>query len=157
ISARSVSLFIWDSMPQTRRVRSFRRPGTIPFGNQGVTIGPPLPRRSHGGGNSIGRPAVGSTMVRYKVRPERADENERLLRAAYEQLGRDRPDGLHYATFKLPDGVSFMHVVFETEQPGRILGQVAAFQAFQADIGDRCDDPPAVTEITLVGSYGFGS
>ena len=100
---------------------------------------------------------MGSTMVRYKVRPERADENETLVRAVYEQLGRDRPDGLHYATFKLPDGVSFMHVVFETEQPGRILNEVAAFKAFSAEIESRCDEPPVATEIALIGSYGLGS
>ena len=100
---------------------------------------------------------MGSSMVRYKVRPERAAENETLVKAVYEQLGRERPDGLHYATFKLPDGVSFMHIVFETDQPGRILNEVAAFQAFTADIEGRCEEPPAVTEITLVGSYGVGS
>src|SRR5712692_7780995 len=100
---------------------------------------------------------MGSSMIRYKVKPERAAENETLVKAVYEQLGREKPDRLHYATFKLPDGVSFMHVVFETDQPGRILGEVAAFQAFQADIESRCDEPPAVMEITLVGSYGVGS
>ena len=98
---------------------------------------------------------MGSSMVRYRVRPGRADENEALVRAVYEQLGRERPEGLHYATFKLPDGVSFMHIVFETDQPGRILGEVAAFRAFTADIEVRCDEPPVATEITLVGSYGF--
>ena len=100
---------------------------------------------------------MGSSMVRYKVRPGRADENEALVTAVYAQLGRDRPEGLHYATFRLPDGVSFMHVVFETEQPGRILGEVAAFRAFTAEIEGRCEEPPVATEITLVGSYGFGS
>jgi hypothetical protein len=96
-------------------------------------------------------------MVRYKVRPDRTEENEALVRAVYEQLGRDRPDALHYATFKLPDGVSFMHVVFETDQAGRILNEVAAFQAFTADIEGRCEEAPAATELMLVGSYGFGS
>jgi hypothetical protein len=99
---------------------------------------------------------MGSTMIRYKVRPERAAENEALVKAVYEQLGRERPDGLHYATFKLPDGVSFLHLVVETDQPGRILGKVEAFQAFQAGIEDRCEEPPAPTELTLVGSYGVG-
>jgi hypothetical protein len=94
-------------------------------------------------------------MVRYKIQPDRVDENETLVRAVYEQLNRERPDGLHYATFKLRDGVSFMHVVFETDQPGRILGEVAAFKAFTADIESRCDEPPVVTEVTLVGSYGM--
>ena len=100
---------------------------------------------------------MGSSMIRYKVRPDRAAENESLVKAVYEQLGRERPDGLHYATFKLPDGVSFMHVVFETDQAGRILNEVAAFKAFVADIESRCDEPPVVTELTLVGSYGVPS
>ncbi len=96
---------------------------------------------------------MGSSMVRYKVRPERADENVALVQAVYAELAAKRPEGLHYATFRLPDGVSFMHVVIETDQPGRILGEIDAFKAFTADIESRCDEPPAVSEITLVGSY----
>ena len=96
---------------------------------------------------------MGSSMIRYKVRPERAAENESLVKAVYEQLNRERPGELHYATFKLPDGVSFMHVVVETDQPGRILNEVAAFKAFVTDIESRCDEPPVVTELTLIGSY----
>src|SRR4249919_3188858 len=100
---------------------------------------------------------MGSSMVRYKVLPDRADENETLVKAVYEQLVRERPAGLHYATFKLPDGVSFMHVVFETDQPGRILKEVAAFNAFTAEIEGRCEEPPVATELTLIGSYGVAS
>jgi quinol monooxygenase YgiN len=100
---------------------------------------------------------MGSSMIRYKVRPDRAAENESLVKAVYEQLGRERPDGLHYATFKLPDGVSFMHVVFETDQAGRILNELEAFKAFVAEIESRCEEPPVVTELTLVGSYGVES
>ena len=99
---------------------------------------------------------MGSSMVRYKVRPGRADENVSLVKAVYEQLNRERPDALHYATFRLPDGVSFMHIVFETDQPGSILGEVAAFKAFTADIEARTEESPAVTELTLIGSYGMG-
>ena len=100
---------------------------------------------------------MGSSMVRYKVRPDQADENESLVKAVYEQLARERPEGLHYATFRLPDGVSFMHVVIETDQPGRILNEVAAFTAFTADIEGRCDEPPVATELTIIGSYGVSS
>jgi hypothetical protein len=100
---------------------------------------------------------MGSSMVRYKVRPDRAADNVALVRAVYEQLADERPEGLHYATFRLPDGVSFMHVVFETDQPGRILNEVAAFKAFAADIESRCEEPPVATELTLVGSYSMGS
>ena len=100
---------------------------------------------------------MGSSMVRYKVRPDQADENEALVKAVYEQLGRERPEGLHYATFRLPDGVSFMHVVFESDQPGRILNEVAAFKAFAAGVEGRSEEPPVATELTLVGSYGVGT
>lgn len=96
---------------------------------------------------------MGSSMVRYKVRPERADENVALVEAVYAQLAAERPEGLHYATFRLPDGVSFMHIVIDTDQPGRILGEIAAFKAFSADIESRCDEPPVATEITRIGSY----
>ena len=99
---------------------------------------------------------MGSSMVRYKVRPDRADENVSLVKAVYAQLPEEKPEGLHYATFRLPDGVSFMHLVVETDQPGRILGEVAAFKAFSADIESRCEEPPVVTELTLVGSYRVG-
>jgi hypothetical protein len=100
---------------------------------------------------------MGSSMIRYKVRPDRADENEALVKAVYAQLAVEQPEGLHYATFRLPDGVSFMHVVFDSDQPGRILNEVAAFKAFVADIESRCDEPPLATELTLVGSYRVGS
>jgi len=96
---------------------------------------------------------MGSSMVRYKVRPHRAAENVTLVEAVYAQLDRQRPEGLHYATFRLPDGVSFMHLVVNSEQPGAILNQLEAFKAFAADIEGRCDEPPVATEVMLVGSY----
>jgi hypothetical protein len=100
---------------------------------------------------------MASSMIRYKVRPDRAEDNESLVKAVYEQLNQERPEGLHYATFKLPDGVSFMHIVIDSDQPGRILDEVAAFKAFVADIESRCDEPPVATELTTVGSYNVGS
>ena len=48
-----------------------------------------------------------------------------------------------------------MHLVFETDEAGKILNATAAFQAFVTDIASRCDEPPVVTELTLVGSYGY--
>ena len=99
---------------------------------------------------------MGSSMVRYKVHPDRAEENVALVRAVYAQLAQEQPVGLRYATFRLPDGVSFLHVVIETDQPGRILGEIEAFRVFTGNIEERCDEPPVATDITLVGSYGVG-
>ena len=68
-------------------------------------------------------------MVRYKVKPDRAAENEALVRAVYEELARTPPAGLRYATFALDDGVSFVHLSARDRgraQPARRRGGVRA-------------------------------
>ena len=93
-------------------------------------------------------------MVRYRTKPERAAENERLVAAVFAQLHRDAPDGLRYATFKADDGVSFTHIAsVETGDGRNPLQAVEAFKAFSAQIADRCDEPPVLTELSEVGSY----
>jgi hypothetical protein len=95
-------------------------------------------------------------MVRYKVKAGRAAENERYIRNVFEQLQRDRPRGLRYASFKLADGVSFVHIASHEAVDGSDpLRELSAFQAFTAEVRDRCEDPPVVAELTEVGSYGF--
>jgi quinol monooxygenase YgiN len=91
-------------------------------------------------------------IVRYRVKPDRVEENEALVRAVYEELHQTEPEGLRYATFRLEDGVSFLHLAI-TEEGQNPLQQVAAFQRFQENVRDRCDEPPVVTEIRTVGSY----
>jgi hypothetical protein len=93
-------------------------------------------------------------MVRYKVKPERVAENEQLVRAVYEELQRTRPDGLRYATFRLEDGVSFVHIAFE-EDDAKGLAEVEAFREFTRDIDDRCDEKPVVTILDEIGSFRF--
>ena len=93
-------------------------------------------------------------MVRYKVKPERAAENEALVRAVYEELQRTQPAGLHYATFALDDGVSFVHLSsMETEDGRNPLSDVEAFARFQEGIGDRCEQAPAVAQLREIGSF----
>jgi hypothetical protein len=91
-------------------------------------------------------------MVRYRVKPHRVEENEELVRAVYEELSRTRPEGLRYATFKLEDGVSFVHLA-ETEAGQTPLSELTAFRAFQKEIADRCDEPPVVMKLDRVGSF----
>jgi hypothetical protein len=93
-------------------------------------------------------------MVRYKVKPDRAAENEALVRAVYEELQRTRPAGLHYATFALDDGVSFVHLSsIETEDGRNPLADVEAFARFQEGIGDRCEEAPVVAQLREIGSF----
>lgn len=95
-------------------------------------------------------------MVRYKVKSDRVAENEGLIAKVFEQLQREKPQGLRYASFKSNDGVSFVHIVsLETPDGVNPLGELAAFKAFTAQIKERCDEPPVATELSEVGSYRF--
>ena len=92
-------------------------------------------------------------MVRYRVKPEQVARNEELVRSVYAGLHDLRPEGLRYATFKLGDGVTFVHVAAtEGESP---LPGLKGFQEFQEGIRDRCDEPPVVSELEEVGSFRF--
>jgi hypothetical protein len=91
-------------------------------------------------------------IIRYKVKPDQVERNLELVRGVYEELAATQPDGLRYATFQLEDGVSFLHVAFIENDPGP-LPELGAFRRFQADIRERCDEPPVLTDFNEVGSF----
>ena len=94
------------------------------------------------------------TMVRYKVKPDQAEGNEALVRRVYEELHESAPEGIRYATFVMDDNVSFVHLALnETDDVQNPLLEVAAFRAFQENIGERCDEPPVPVNLRKVGSY----
>ena len=100
---------------------------------------------------------MGNTViVRYTTRPDAAEENQRLVENVFAELATSSPDGLRYATFRLADGVTFVHVAVIDDEPNP-LQQVTAFQEFARDINERCVDGPTPSQATIVGSYRFGS
>ncbi len=95
-------------------------------------------------------------MVRYTLKPECVTENERLAGAVFAALRAARPSGLRYATFRLGDGLSFVHLVSHEEADGsNALTALPEFKAFTAGVKDRCADPPVRVDLTEIGSYGF--
>jgi hypothetical protein len=96
------------------------------------------------------------TVVRYRTKPDRADENQALIEKVFAELAADRPEGLRYISVRLADGVSFVHMAsIETADGSNPLGAAPAFGAFQRDIADRLEEGPVVMEGAVVGSYGF--
>ena len=91
-------------------------------------------------------------VIRYTTHRDRAEENERLVRAVFAELAEDRPDGLRYATFRLADGVSFVHVAV-VDGDDNPLSHSAAFGRFQEGLADRVVGGPEAAEGVLVGSY----
>ncbi|MEJ6021348.1 hypothetical protein [Ramlibacter sp. PS4R-6] len=94
-----------------------------------------------------------TVLVRYKVKPDAAAENERLIGAVFAQLERDTPEGLRYQVFKGADGVSFTHVSAFDTNDGNPLTKLTAFKAFTAGIAERCEEPPVTTQVEAVGRF----
>ena len=57
-----------------------------------------------------------------------------------------------YATYRLDDGVTFVHVarLADSENP---LAALPAFAEFQRELLERCVEQPAPSAATVVGSY----
>ena len=95
-------------------------------------------------------------MIRYTVKPDQIDENERLVRAVYQVLAQVKPAGIRYATYKLSDGASFVHVVSYQDKDGQQrLTSLPAFKAFSVGVAQRCETPPQIVEMDEIGSYDF--
>ena len=102
------------------------------------------------------RNTMKQVIVRYRVKPDAAEMNTKLVEAVYAELKEKKPSGIRYATFCADDGVTFYHVAsIETADGVNPLGKIDAFATFQKDIGERCDEPPTPTDVSEIGSYGF--
>ena len=96
-----------------------------------------------------------TVMVRYQTTEAQADVNAALVRAVFDELRSRAPQGFRYATYRLPDGVTFLHVAAFESADANPLASLPAFKAFQADLKSRCVELPVVTELSPVDSYGW--
>ena len=92
-------------------------------------------------------------MVRYTTRPDQAEKNARLIRDVFSALSRTTPPGLSYTSYRLDDGVTFVHLATVADPDRNPLQQLAEFKAFTAGIRERCDVPPVTTVLETVGTY----
>ena len=93
------------------------------------------------------------TLIRYKTRPEMADRNAELVAAVFAELKAAQPEGVRYLSLRLEDD-TFIHFVETAADDGSsALPKLAAFQAFQSGIRERCVEPPLAASATVVGNY----
>jgi quinol monooxygenase YgiN len=94
-----------------------------------------------------------TVMVRYTTHELHADANAALVRAVFEELRARTPGGLRYTSYRMGDGVTFVHVATVETPDDNPLVALPAFKAFQAQLKERCAELPVVTELSIVGSY----
>lgn len=91
-------------------------------------------------------------IIRYRTRPEVAEENCRLVEAVYASLAELAPSDFAYSTYRLADGVSFVHVA-RLSGEGNPLQMLPAFAEFQREVARRCVEQPVASEASVIGSY----
>src|SRR4051812_605548 len=84
--------------------------------------------------------AMKRTLIRYKTRPDAANQNARLIEKVFEELKAKKPEGVPYLSFRRDDA-TFVHFV-EAEEGSSPFPSVEAFKAFQSEIRERCVEPP---------------
>jgi hypothetical protein len=91
------------------------------------------------------------TVVRYRTKPEAAQENVRLIKQVFQQLQAKSPAGVRYLAMRLDDD-TFIHVstVEDGDSP---IPKLEAFGSFQNGIKERCVELPRASAVTIVGSY----
>ena len=93
------------------------------------------------------------TLVRYKTRPETAQENQRLIEKVFQELQARAPTGVRYLALKLTDGTFIHFSMVETDDGANPIPALEAFRSFQSGIKERCIEPPQAGDATIVGNY----
>jgi hypothetical protein len=83
-----------------------------------------------------------TVMVRYETEADYAETNARLVHAVFDELRARAPGGFRYTTYRLPDGVSFVHLATLDVLEQNPLTGLASFQTFQAELKQRCVKHP---------------
>jgi hypothetical protein len=97
-----------------------------------------------------------NVVVRYRTRPDAAEENARLIVGVFAALTEGAPADFRYTTYRLADGVTFVHVAGGSG-PDNPLATLPAFAEFQRGLAQRCVEQPVPSAATVVGSYGWSS
>jgi hypothetical protein len=92
-------------------------------------------------------------LIRYKTKPGMGDKNAELVSAVFAELKAAHPEGLRYLTLRLEDDTFIHFVETSTDDGASGLTKLAAFQAFQSGVRDRCAEAPLVRGATVVGNY----
>jgi hypothetical protein len=88
-------------------------------------------------------------LIRYRAKPEKADENQRLVEGVFRELHAKSPPDVRYLVLRLSDG-TFCHLV---EDGAKVVPNLDAFDAFRRGGEERRLDEPQQLEATVVGNY----
>ena len=97
---------------------------------------------------------VPASLIRYRTHADRADDNARLIEAVFAELSAAAPAGVRYTVARAPDATFYHLVRTDADDVSKLIPSLAAFKQFQANIRERCVEPPQPIQVTIIGDYG---
>jgi hypothetical protein len=105
-------------------------------------------RHAHGRNDGKDR-VMPHRLIRYRVKPEKVEENQKLIEGVFRELQAKSPGEVRYLVLRLSDR-TFCHLVDDST---RTVANLEAFAAFQRGGAERRLDEPQQLEATIVGNY----
>ena len=88
-------------------------------------------------------------LIRYRAKPEKAEENQKLVEGVFRELHAKSPAQVRYLVLRLSDG-TFCHLVDDST---KTVPSLDAFAVFQRGGAERRLDEPQQLDATVVGNY----
>lgn len=92
-------------------------------------------------------------MMRAKVRSEQAGQVEAAVAKVFAAIDAAQPEGIRYASCRLPDGETFVIFLELDEGTDNPLPGLPEFRDFQAGLAGWLAEPPVQENLSVVGSY----
>ncbi|SDM15808.1 hypothetical protein [Nonomuraea jiangxiensis] len=92
-------------------------------------------------------------MVQAEIKPECVDEIEAAGRKLFSAIERERPQGLRYASCRLPDGVTYLNLLALDDGVENPLPALPEAGEFQAGLKGWLAEPATSRSLTIIGSY----
>ncbi|MFF8021581.1 hypothetical protein ACFZDJ_10705 [Streptomyces sp. NPDC007896] len=87
------------------------------------------------------------------MRPECVDELEAALRKMFTAIEAARPQGVRYASYRLPGGVTYLAELEIADGIENPLSAIQEFREFQAGLKDWPAAPPSAERFEVRGTY----
>ncbi len=94
------------------------------------------------------------TRVQYTVKPEYLEHNKANIEKVMQEVRSMNWPDFKYATYLLPDGLSFMHLAMaENEEGNNKLTALESFKKFTSELREKgVVNPPKSEQLSLVAS-----
>lgn len=94
-------------------------------------------------------------MVRARVKATAVTEIEAAGQRLFVALELAQPQGIRYATCRLPDGVTYVNLIAIDDGVDNPLLALPEARAFQEGLKNWQDSQPTSEQLTIFGSYRF--